>query len=93
MGVLAVLRPKLLIYVYFIPMRLWFAVIVYALIDVFGIFNPSGVGNIAHLGGLITGLIIGFLFVKRYGQKRMRYQPIRMQDAVFDKWEKEYMSK
>jgi len=91
MGTLAVLRPQLVLYVYFFPMRLWFAVILYAVIDIFGIFIPNGVGNIAHLAGLVVGLFIGWHYLKTYGKKRARYQPIRMEDAVLDRWEDQYM--
>ena len=64
-GLLIVLLPNLRVLLfYIIPMPLWTAGIFWALFDVFGIFVPSGVANIAHLIGLGCGLAIGFLLKK-----------------------------
>jgi len=64
-GVLIILMPDLKLLLFFIiPMPLWFAGIIYALTDIFGIFFPSGVGNIAHLVGLACGLLYG-LYIKK----------------------------
>jgi len=66
LGVLIILMPDLkLLFFFVIPMSLWFAAILIVLIDVFGIFYPSGVGNIAHLVGLATGLIYGLTLKKQ----------------------------
>ncbi len=91
LGALTMLRPHLTIYVYFFPMPLWVAAILYALIDVFGIFYPSGVGNIAHLVGLAGGLALGYKFKKRFGERRPSYEPININSAVMDDWEDKYM--
>ena len=67
-GALIVLMPELrLLFLFIVPMPLWFAGIIYALIDLFGVFFPSGVGNIAHLAGMGLGLLYG-LYLKK--QKR-----------------------
>ncbi len=59
-GVLIILMPNLeLLMFFFIPAPLWMAGIIYAAIDVFGIFVPSGVANIAHLVGMGAGLAAG----------------------------------
>jgi len=64
-GVLIILMPNLGLLLFFVvPMPLWIAGIVYALIDTFGIFFPSGVGNIAHLVGMGLGLLYG-LYLKK----------------------------
>tara|TARA_Y100000310_G_C20662180_1_gene805386 strand:+ start:1357 stop:1986 length:630 start_codon:yes stop_codon:yes gene_type:complete len=63
LGALIILLPHLrLLFFFVIPMPLWVAGIVWALIDAFGIFVPSGVGNIAHLVGLGSGLLFGLYF-------------------------------
>ncbi len=70
-GLLAVLIPKLKVLVFFIiPMPMWFAMIVL----MFGLWAISAaanlpVGNTAHFGGLIVGVIYGFYLRKRYSKK------------------------
>ena len=68
-GALIILMPDLRLLLFFvIPMPLWVAGIIYALMDLFGIFFPSGVGNIAHLVGMGIGLIYG-LYLKKEKRK------------------------
>ena len=64
-GVLIILMPDLRLLLFFVvPMPLWLVGIIYALFDIFGIFFPSGVGNIAHLIGMAMGLSYGFYLKK-----------------------------
>ncbi len=61
-GTLAVLVPKLQVRVYFVlPMPLWAVVLIF-----FGLWSIPivglGVAWQAHLGGLATGLIVGYIF-------------------------------
>jgi len=68
-GALIVLMPELrLLFLFIIPMPLWFAGIIYALMDIFGVFFPSGVGNIAHLVGMGFGLLYG-LYLRKQKKK------------------------
>jgi uncharacterized protein len=78
LGALIILIPNLrLLFFFVIPMPLWFAGLLWAALDTFGIFFPSGVGNIAHLAGLGFGILCGLylkkqkhLFQKRFGSKK-----------------------
>ena len=64
-GILIILMPDLRLLLFFVvPMPLWLVGIIYALFDIFGIFFPSGVGNIAHLTGMAMGLAYGFYLKK-----------------------------
>lgn len=64
-GVLIILMPNLqLLLFYVIPTPLWIAGIIFAVIDLIGVVFPSGIGNIAHLGGMGIGLLYG-LYLKR----------------------------
>jgi len=79
-GLLAVLLPKLRVLVFFIlPMPMWLAMAVL----MFGIWAISAgtglpVGNTAHLGGLVVGLIYGFYLRNKYSRKiRMLNRMIR----------------
>lgn len=65
-GMLIILMPNLrLLFFYVVPTPLWLAGIVYAAMDIFGVFFPSGVGNIAHLTGMGAGLLYGLYLVKQ----------------------------
>lgn len=72
LGLVIVLLPNLQVLFFFVvPMTMRTAGIIFALIDVIGLFNPSnGVANIAHLVGLACGLIYGNYLLK---QKKVFY--------------------
>lgn len=70
-GLLAVLLPRMKVLVFFvIPMRLWMAMVVL----MFGLWLLSAfaalpIGNTAHLGGLVVGLIYGFYLRLKFPNK------------------------
>jgi len=70
-GLLAVLIPRLKVLVMFvIPMPMWLAMIVL----MFGLWIVSAsagwpIGNTAHFGGLIVGVVYGVYLRKRYARK------------------------
>jgi len=70
-GLLAILTPKLRVYVFFIiPMRMWFAMVV--LLGGFWLasfFGNLPIGNTAHLGGLLAGAGYAFYLRKKYPEK------------------------
>jgi membrane associated rhomboid family serine protease len=62
-GALAVLVPRVPVYIFFIPiaMPLWVAILIF-----FGLsFLFAGIAWQAHLGGVLAGVIAGFLFRRR----------------------------
>lgn len=70
-GLLAVLTPKLPVLVFFvIPMPMWLAMI-FLLFGLWLISWLAGlpIGNTAHLGGAITGLVYGFWLRHKYRKK------------------------
>ena len=71
-GMLAILTPKMPIYVMFIPiaMPMWFGVIL--IIAVLWILSATvglPIGNAAHLGGLLTGVVYAFYLKNKYQRK------------------------
>lgn len=61
-GVLAMMRPRLRVYLYFfIPTPLWVAIVIAFVITAF----IAGIAWQAHLGGIIVGLIVGFVLRRR----------------------------
>lgn len=93
MGALGVLRPRMTVYVSYIPMPMSVAVVVWALGDLFGFFNPfTNVAHIAHLAGLAMGTIFGLRLKKRYGRRYERkVNYFHIGEDKFRKWEDEWM--
>ena len=67
-GALVIVRPSLMVWAFGFPMPMFIAGILWAVGDIIGLFMPSNVGHIAHLGGMIIGLILGYAFKKYYLQ-------------------------
>jgi len=78
-GLLAVLIPRLKVLVMFvIPMPMWLAMVVL----MFGLWIVSAsagwpIGNTAHFGGLVVGVVYGVYLRKRYAKK------VRMLNKMF----------
>ena len=90
-GTLVILRPKMVIWLNFIPAPMWLAAIIWAIIDITGIFLPGNTANMAHLAGLFFGLITGFILRDKFKQNPFKHGkgPLSKQDI--DAWENYYM--
>jgi membrane associated rhomboid family serine protease len=67
MGALAMLMPDLRIYLYFVPMKIIYAVLLFAFLDIIMIPSGDQVAHLAHLAGLAVGLMYGYLLRKSKG--------------------------
>lgn len=67
LGLVIMLLPNLKVLFFFVvPMSMRTAGIIFALIDIVGLFNPgSGIAHIAHLGGLAVGVLYGWYLIKK----------------------------
>src|SRR3989344_660485 len=72
LGALAILRPRMVVWVSFVPMPMFIAILVWAAIDLFGIFFPSNIANAAHLAGLFLGVLYGLFLRGDFGEKFFR---------------------
>lgn len=61
---LTVLEPNLRVYVYFVPMRLKHALILFALFDFLMVNSTDMIAHTAHLSGLFVGLYMGYRMKK-----------------------------
>jgi len=69
MGALAVMRPRLKVYVWFlIPMDLWMVVLFGGFLLSLPFVASQGIAWQAHLGGLAVGLVAGYFFRKKEHQ-------------------------
>jgi membrane associated rhomboid family serine protease len=56
---LTMLEPEMRVYVYFIPMRLKYALLLFALFDFLMVNSSDMIAHTAHLSGLFVGLYMG----------------------------------
>jgi len=71
-GLLMVLTPNLPVYIFFIPIPVKMKYAAPGILVVLWIISIAGnipIGNMAHLGGLLCGLIYGFYLKKKYKNK------------------------
>jgi membrane associated rhomboid family serine protease len=71
-GVLVLLTPNLPVYVMFIPIPIkmkYAAPGILILLWLISIAGDVPIGNMAHLGGLVAGLVYGFYLRRRYKRK------------------------
>lgn len=71
MGMLAILQPGLMIYVFYMPMPMIFAAALWTITEFFGLFTPGNIAHEAHLAGIIVGALFGWWVRKR--KKRYRF--------------------
>jgi hypothetical protein len=88
-GCLTILKPLMTVFAFSLPMPLFVASILWVLANIFGIFNPSGVGNIAHLSGLAVGLIFGIMF--RQKKPLEDNYKIELPERQIRMWEDKFM--
>ncbi len=76
LGALTVLMPDMVIYLYFVPIKMVYATILFAALDLFPMLagTPDGIAHIAHLAGLAIGLAAGFWYRQKSRIRNARWQ-------------------
>jgi len=93
MGALAVLRPRMTVFIGFAAMPMSLAVIFWAAGDLLGLFSPTSlIAHAAHLFGLVFGLVYGIYLRKDYGEVHAEKPKREMSNEEIGEWEKKYMS-
>lgn len=93
-GCLAILRPLMTIWAFNLPMPMFIAAIIWIALSVIGIFNPTdNTGHIAHLSGIVFGVILGIIF--RIGRKEPKVikERIFIPEEDMRRFEKDYFGK
>lgn len=74
-GALAIIKPKMVVWVYGMPMPMFLAALIWAIVDVLGIFIPSNIANLAHLFGILIGIVFGAIFRAYIKESLTKQQP------------------
>jgi len=93
LGCLTILRPRMTVWVYNLPMPMFLAAVVWVGAGVLGVFNPSTTGDIAHLSGIAVGFLFGARFRKNLQEKRetsLTYK-INLNENSMRRWEDNFM--
>jgi membrane associated rhomboid family serine protease len=93
LGCLTVLRPRMTVWVYSLPMPMFLASIIWIGIGIFGILNPSQIGDIAHLSGIAAGAILGFYYYKDFKEHKQIENKVELPEDYMGAWENVYMRK
>jgi len=91
LGCLTIIRPRMVVWVYSLPMPMFVAAILWIAGSILGIFIPDSTGHIAHLSGIIVGLLFGFLIRMRMPRKMSYTRKIEIPEDYMREWEKSYM--
>jgi len=76
LGTLTVLMPDLVIFLYFVPLKMVYATLLFAALDLFPMLTgtPDGIAHVAHLVGLAIGLAAGFWYRQKSKVRNARWQ-------------------
>jgi len=88
-GSLTVLKPKMAIWVYGMPMPMFAAAFIWAVVDILGIFAPGNTANIAHLAGLFIGIVTA-ISIREKSPKETR-ENIKLNEDEVKEWENKYL--
>jgi len=92
LGCLAVLRPKMIVWAVGVPMYMIVAIVIWALLDLAGIFYPDNVAHAAHLFGMAFGIAAGLWIRSEYKEpKKQEVKYEIVSDEELDEWEEKYM--
>ena len=93
LGALAVLKPRMIVWTYGVPMPMVAAVGFWLILDILGVFYPSNIANMAHIAGLAFGAAIGISLLRKYREAQAKkYENEKtIDDNEFNKWEDEWM--
>ena len=95
LGTLAVLRPRMTVWIAGVPMPMVIAAVVWAAGDLVGLFVPSGIANAAHLAGMALGIAAGLFWRKSFGEQLFdrRTKGPRITENEFQTWERRWFNR
>jgi membrane associated rhomboid family serine protease len=96
LGCLAILRPRIIVWVFGAPMPIIVAIIFWILLDIVGAFYPSKVAHFSHLAGIFFGIICGVMWRKEYGENKSKENDENVDDIAISeeeirRWEEKWL--
>lgn len=89
-GTSTILRPKMIVYAFGVPMYLVVAAGLWAFFDLIGTFAPDHVAHLAHLFGLFFGIGIGLKLKGKY--REIKKEPeVEISEERLKEWERKYL--
>jgi membrane associated rhomboid family serine protease len=90
LGCLTLIQPGMMVWAFGLPMPMFIAAILWTAGSVLGIFMPGNTGHIAHLSGILIGLIFG-IFIRMKMPRKIKKQKIEIPEAYLREWENRYV--
>jgi len=90
-GVLTVIRPKMVVPAFGVPIPMIVAAVLWAVFDLGGVFYPSSIGNIGHLAGLGAGIVVGLWLRPNYKVVEKNKEKVKLDEDYFREWEEKYI--
>ena len=69
LGAISIINPNLRVYVYFIPMKIKYMILIFILISLLFMGSSSLIAHAAHLSGIFVGLAFGYYYRNRLKDK------------------------
>jgi membrane associated rhomboid family serine protease len=93
-GCVTILRPMMMVWGFGIILPLFLAAILWVAADILRIFglNPSNIGSIAHLSGIVVGLFFGILYRSKMRTRKAR-EKINLPESYIQIWEDRNMKR
>ncbi|MCX6815729.1 MAG: rhomboid family intramembrane serine protease [Candidatus Aenigmarchaeota archaeon] len=91
-GALAVMKPKMTVFAYGVPMPMIVAALFWLMLDIAGVFYPTNIANMAHIAGLAFGAVVGFaIWQKKPKEPKHEKKARTISNEDFNQWEEEWM--
>lgn len=95
LGALTIIAPIIMVWAFGLMMPMFLASILWITADILrtlGAFGETNIGSIAHLSGIVIGILIG-LYIKLTKPKIIDNKPIKISfnESQIENWEDNYM--
>jgi len=92
-GCITIVNPMMMVWAFGLLVPMFVAAILWVAGDIMGVFGFGGkdVGYVAHLSGVIIGIVFGLVFRVLYVKKKNREERIEIPDSYVKDWENYYL--
>ncbi len=94
LGAITIINPFMMVWAFGLMMPMFLASILWVIGDVLrilGVFGPTNIGSIAHISGIIVGILMGMYF--RLNKEKVRGEKISVSfdEDNFKRWEEKFV--